>query len=185
MYEIIEWNEDLDLSEFYSLAASKGFENNSSQKMLVDCFRKEQEWNVWILYKNNKAIGSVAAHSFDSIMGENTYRIAARTCILTDRSDKNTLRTRNQIVTHQHYTSQFLIPACLNWVPESSLIYITTNRLEAGTQRLVSKIFAPAMEKTGQISYVRDVEYRGCNQSVWQFFPEKFWKEMSKYPRWN
>jgi len=185
MYEIITWNENLDLSEFYSLAAEKGFENNASQKMLVDCFRKEREWNVWILYKNNKPIGSVAAHSFDDVMGENTYRIAARTCIITDKSDKNTLRTRNQIVTHQHYTSQFLIPACLAWVPDSSSIYITTNSLESGTQRLVNKIFAPAMEKTGQMKYIKDVEYRGCQQNIWQLYPEKFWEEMSKNPRWQ
>jgi hypothetical protein len=185
MYEIVEWNKNLDLSEFYSLAAKKGFANNSSQKMLVDCFRTEKDWNVWILYKEKKAIGSVAAHSFENIMGENTYRIAARTCILTDISDKNTLRTKNQIVTHQHYTSQFLIPACLSWVPNDAFVYITTNRLEAGTQRLVNKIFAPAMEKTGQMSYIKDVEYRGCVQSVWQFYPDRFWHEMSKYPRWN
>jgi hypothetical protein len=184
MYKIVKWNENLDLTEFYQEAEDRGHTNNASQKMLVDCFRKEREWNVWILYKNKKPVGSVAAHSFDDVMGENTYRIAARTCIITDKSDKNTLRTRNQIVTHQHYTSQFLIPACLNWVPKNSSVYITTNSLEAGTQRLVNKIFAPAMEKTGQMKYICDATYRGCEQSVWQFFPERFWEEMSKHPRW-
>lgn len=185
MYEIIPWNENLDLSGFYESAANKGYVNNSSQKMLVDCFRKESNWNVWILFKDEKPIGSVAAHSFHNIMGINSYRIAARTCIITNQSDKNSLRTRNQIVTHQHYTSQFLIPACLNWVPKNSSVYITTNQLETGTQKLVNRIFAPAMEKTGQMKYMKDIEYRGCWQSVWQFFPDRFWEEMSKYPRWR
>lgn len=185
MYKIIPWSKNLELSDFYKSAANKGYINNSTQQMLVDCFSKENKWNVWILFKDEQPIGSVAAHSFDDVMGKNSYRIAARTCIITDQSDKNSLRTKNQIVTHQHYTSQFLIPACLNWVPKKSSVYITTNRLETGTQRLVNRIFAPAMEKTGQMKYVKEVEYRGCQQSVWQFFPEKFWEEMSKYPRWK
>lgn len=184
MYEIVNWSKNLDLTEFYNLANKKGYINNSSQKMLIDCFRSEKEWNVWILYRNATPIGSVAAHSFNDVMGENAYRIAARTCIITNKSDKPTLRTRNQIITHQHYTSQFLIPACLNWVPDNSRVYITTNSLESGTQKLVNKIFAPAMAKTGQMKLIRSITYRGCKQNVWQFFPEKFWKEMSKHPRW-
>jgi hypothetical protein len=36
MFEIKQWTPDLDLTEFYATAKSKGFENNASQKMLVD-----------------------------------------------------------------------------------------------------------------------------------------------------
>ena len=57
MYKIIPWSEDLELSEFYEGAADRGFENNASQHMLVDCFRKEAKWQTWILYYNNEAVG--------------------------------------------------------------------------------------------------------------------------------
>jgi len=68
MHKTIEWSQDLDLTEFYSEATHRGFINNSSQKTMIDCFRNEREWNAWILYKNNRAIGSVAAHSFDDVV---------------------------------------------------------------------------------------------------------------------
>lgn len=185
MYDIIKWSESLDLSDFYKKAAEKGFENNASQAMLVDCFRKEKEWCVWILYYNNKPVGSVAAHSFEEVMGPGTYRIAARTCVFSDELPHNSFRTRNQIVTHQHATSQFLIPACLEWVPKDSRVFITSNENSAGTQRLVHRIFGPAMEETGQMKRVKDVFYRGTMQTVWELFPEKFYEELNKHPKWR
>ena len=77
MYKIIPWSEDLDLTDFYRYCKDKGFINNASQKALIDCFRNEREWQVWILYYNDVAVGSVAAHSIDE-----GYRICARTCVL-------------------------------------------------------------------------------------------------------
>jgi hypothetical protein len=184
MYKVIPWSEDLDLDQFYITARAKGFENNSSQQMLVDCFRKEKEWQVWILFYNDIAVGSVAAHSFPE-MGENAYRIAARTCVFTDHLPTTTLRTRNQIVTHQHVTSQFLIPVCIEWCPKDSKLYITSNENSAGTQKLVHRIFGPAMEGTGQMKRICEMYYRGTYQTVWQLFPDCFYKELNKYPRWN
>jgi len=184
MYKIIPWTEDLDLKEFYATAAAKGFENNSSQQRMIDCFNNEREHQVWILYYNDKAVGSVAAHSFDKIMGENSYRIATRTCVFTDMLPTNTLRTKNQIVTHQHVTAQFLIPACINWCPSDAKLYITSNENDAGTQRLVHRIFGPAMEESGQMKRIKEIEYRGTTQTVWQVFPDKFYAELEKHPRW-
>lgn len=183
MYKIISWSEDLELSEFYKHAEEKGFVNNSSQKAMIDCFRKEDAWQAWILYYNNQAVGSVAAHSFLE-MGDNAYRIAARTCVLTSLLPTDTLRTKNQIVTHQHVTSQFLIPACIDWTPKGSRLFITSNKNEIGTQRLVHKIFGPAMEESGQMKRVKDIFYRGTNQTVWELFPDKFYDQLNKYPRW-
>lgn len=185
MYKIVPWTENLDLTEFYTIAKSKGFLNNASQQMLVDCFRKENNWQVWILYYNGTPVGSVAAHSFDDVMGPNSYRIAARTCVFTDMLPTNTLRTRNQIVTHQHVTSQFLIPVCIEWAPAGSKLYITSNENDAGTQKLVHRIFGPAMEETGQMKRIKDVFYRGTDQTVWELFPDKFYEELNKYKRWN
>lgn len=183
MYKIIPWSENLDLTEFYKTAESKGFVNNASQHMLVDCFKNEREKQVWILYYDDQAVGSVAAHSFDE-MGDNSYRIAVRTCVFSDKLPMNTLRTRNQIVTHQHVTSQFLIPACIEWAPKGSNLYITSNENSAGTQRLVHRIFGPAMERSGQMKRIKEIFYRGTEQTVWQLFPEEFYKELNKYKRW-
>ncbi len=191
---IVPWSPDLDLTEFYSTAQSVGFLNNASQKMLVDCFNKEREKQVWILYHNDIALGSVAAHSFDE-MGNNSYRIAVRTCVLSNLLPKQIIRESNSlnigglrtikgIVTHQNVTSQFLIPACLDWVPKDSRLYITSNENEVGTQRLVHRIFGPAMEKTGQMKRITDIFYRGSNQTVWEFFPERFLEELNKSERW-
>jgi len=183
MFRIIPWTKDLDLTEFYRIAESKGFTNNSSQKMLVDCFDREPEKCVWILYYNDMAVGSVAAHTFD-IMGDNCYRIAARTCAFTDMIPYSSLRTRNQIVTHQHVTSQFLIPVCIEWAPKGSRLFITSTDSDLGTQRLVHRIFGPSMEATGQMRNMGDVVYRNTNQTVWELFPDVFMNELNKYPRW-
>jgi hypothetical protein len=191
---LVPWSPDLNLTEFYSVAKSFGFLNNASQKMLVDCFDKERKKQVWILYHNDIALGSVAAHSFNE-MGDNSYRIAARTCVLSSLLPKiinresgllniSGLRTIKGIVTHQNITSQFLIPTCLDWVPKSSKLYITSNENESGTQKLVHRIFGPAMEKTGQMKRITDIFYRGSNQTVWEFFPDRFLEELNKYERW-
>ena len=183
-FNMVQWTPSLDLSEFYATAESKGFTNNASQKMLVDSLAKEKEWAVWILYYYDKAVGSVAAHSFPE-MGEDAYRIAARTCVFSDHIPIPSIRTRNQIVTHQHVTSQFLIPACIEWTPPWANLYITSNESSVGTQRLVHNIFGPAMETTGQMKRITEMNYRGTNQTVWQLYPDKFYEELAKYPRWN
>lgn len=184
MYKIVPWTEDLELSNFYHEAEKRGFKNNSSKRMLIDSFRNEKEWAVWILYYNDEAVGSVAAHSFDDVMGPRSYRIAARTCVFTDRLPLNTLRTKNQIVTHQHVTSQFLIPTCIDWTPKGSRLFITSNENEIGTQKLVHRIFGPAMEETGQMKKIKDIFYRGTNQTVWEIYPNRFYEELNKHPRW-
>lgn len=184
MYEIHPYSDNFDLTEFYYLASEKGFVNNASKHMLVDCFKNEKESQTWILFYNNKPVGSVAAHSFPE-MGEKSYRICARTCVLTDQIPTDTLRTRNQIITHQHVTGQFLIPACIEWAGRHNNLYITSNNLEGGSQRLVHNVYFPAMQKSGQAEYINDIEYRGTTQSVWKLNVEKFYQELNKHPRWG
>jgi hypothetical protein len=183
MYKIVPWTEELDLTEFYAEAEKRKLINNSTKKMLVDSLAKEKEWRVWILYYNNRAVGSVGAHSFPE-MGNNAYRVAVRTCAFSDLLPLNTLRTANQIVTHQHVTSQFLIPACLEWVPLGSKCYITSTDSDLGTQRLVHRIFGPAMEKTGQMRRVCDLHYRNTDQTVWELIADNFYEALRRYPRW-
>lgn len=187
-YKIIPWSTDLDLRNFYDSAKARGFDNNCSQHQLVDCFQHEREKQVWILFKDDAAIGSVAAHSFDDVMGENSYRIAARTCVFTDQLDGaygSALRTVSVITKHQNPTAQFLIPACLSWVPPLSKLYITTNKNNVGTQSRVHNIFGPAMEKQGVMKKIKDLHYRGTNQTVWEFDPIIFYKQLSNFKRWT
>ena len=184
MYKIVPYSDDLDLEDFYQRAKAKGFENNSSKHMLVDCFKNERESQTWILYYNNLAVGSVAAHSFDE-MGKDCYRIAARTCVLTDDIPTPTLRTRNQIITQQHATGQFLFPACIEWAGKDKNLYITSNKLEGGSQRLVHNIYFPAMVKDGQAELICEMEYRGTWQSIWKLNVKRFYKVLNKYPRWH
>lgn len=187
MFEVRKWSPELDLEEFYATAKSKGFENNSSQARLVDCFNNEREKQVWILYYNNIPVGSVAAHSFDDVMGTNSFRIAARTCVFTDKLDGaygNALRTISVITQHQNPTAQFLIPKCIEWAPTGSNLYITSNESPVGTQRRVHNIFGPALERKGLMKRIKEVTYRGTVQTVWQIFPDKFLDDLNRYPKW-
>lgn len=188
MFKIIPWSTELDLSNFYATAESRGFVNNSSQKMLVDCFNNLKEKQIWILYFNDIAIGSVAAHSFDEVMGEGAYRIAARTCVFTDKitgTYGKGLRTISVITKYQNPTAQFLIPICIEWAPINSRLFITSNESKIGTQRQVHNIFGPALEKQGVMQRTKDVMYRGTIQTVWEFFPDKFYTELNKHRKWS
>ncbi len=184
MYKIGPFTDDLDLDEFYKKAEQKGYENNTSRFWLKDCFRNEQESETWILYYNDNPVGSVAAHSFPE-MGERAYRIAARTCVFTDELPLNTLRTVKGITTHQNATAQFLIPACIEWAGKDNNLYITSNENEGGSQRLVHRIFFPALVKTGQAEKTCELEYRGTTQTVWKLNVDRFYEEMGKHGRWT
>jgi hypothetical protein len=175
MYSIVPWTEDLDLTDFYAEANKRGFINNSSQKAMIDCFKNEDSWCVWILYHNDQAVGSVAAHSI-----EEGYRICARTCVLTHLLPTNTLRTRNQIINHQHVTAQYLMPACIAWTPPWEDLYITSHPSEVGTQRLVHTVWGPSLEKTGVLTRQFEKEYRGHLQTFWKLNVDVFLEQLEK-----
>jgi hypothetical protein len=179
MYKIIPWSEELDLTDFYRYCAAKGFVNNASQKAMVDCFRNEREWQVWILYYNDVAVGSVAAHSIDE-----GYRICARTCVLSELLPLNTLRTRNQIVTHQHVTAQYFMPACIEWAAPWEDLYITSHPSEVGTQRLVHNIWGPSLEKNGVLTRAFEKEYRGHKQTFWRLNTNVFLDQLAEV-KWD
>jgi len=185
VFTLIPWTEDLNLDEFYSEAARRGFDNNSSQKKMIDCLRNEREWAAWILYQDNKAMGSVAAHSFD-IMGPNSYRICVRTCILPhNRTYKAVISAKRAIAEHQNLTSQFFIPQCIKWAGEDKNLYITSNENSSGSQRMVHTIFFPTLAKTGVMKRVCDLYYRGTDQTVWQLNTRQFLDELAVMPKWE
>jgi hypothetical protein len=178
MYKIIPWTPELDLTDFYRYCTAKGFDNNASQKAMIDCFGNEREWCVWILYYNDVAVGSVAAHSIDE-----GYRICARTCVLSELLPLNTLRTRNQIVTHQHVTAQYLMPACIEWVGTKGDMYITSHPSEVGTQRLVHTVWGPSLEKTRVLTRAFEKEYRGHTQTFWKLNADVFLEQLRSAPK--
>ena len=184
MYKLIEWSEDLDLNYFYAEADRRGFENNSSQKVMIDCFKNEREFKAWILYKDDLPVGSVAAHSLD-ILGPNAYRICVRTCAFTEYRPISGLLTVNRMIReHQHITPQFYIPACIEWAGVENDLYISSNNSPVGTQRMVHNIYCPTMEKMGLLKKTHDIEYRGHLQSFWKLDSKKFLQDLERYPRW-
>jgi len=179
----VPFSDNLELISFYETARAKGFLNNISSHAIHGCFSGEKKFQTWILYYNDQAVGSVAAHSFDE-MGENAYRICARTCVFTDQIGTNTLRTRNQIITHQHVTAQFFIPTCIEWAGRNNDLYITSNNLSHGSQKLVHKIYFPAMEASGQVRLIGEKMYRGTVQSIWKLNVDRFYQELDNHGRW-
>jgi hypothetical protein len=185
MWHLVEWSPKLDLTDFYAEASRKGFVNNSSQQTMIDCFRNEREWNVWILYENNRAIGSVAAHSFDEVMGPNSYRILTRVCTFGEsRPMKGLITPKRLVAEHQNLTDQFLLPKCIEWVNGRGKMYATSNASKEASQRLVPSYYFPTLATIGIVKKIKDVHYRYTDQTVWQINPTAFKENLDKYPRW-
>lgn len=185
MYKLVEFNDNLDLSDFYEEANRRGFANNSSKKAMIDCFRKEKEWAAWILYEDDRAIGSVAAHSFDDVMGPGSYRILTRVCTFGEARPNHGLITAKKLVAeHQNLTDQFLLPKCIEWAGMENL-YVTSNESKVASQRLVHSIYFPTLAKIGIAERVKNVHYRGTDQTVWQINAHKFLENLEKYPKWK
>ncbi len=186
MYNLIPFSEDLDLQNFYDEANRRGHVNNSSQKVMVDCFRNEQRFQVWILYKNDQAIGSVAAHTFPE-MGTNAYRILTRTCVLDGvipNNGKGLGTGRRYIQEHQNTTCQLYVPKMIEWCGLDSDMYATSNQLDGGSQRKVHNIYFPLLEQQGEFTKVKEMNYRGTIQTVWKLNPRIFLENLNRYPRW-
>lgn len=176
--KLIPYNDNLDLSYFYEKAKEKGFDNNSSKEALINCFDKEKEKQVWILYNDSLPIGSVGAHSFDEGMGPGSYRILARTCII--ETVVNRARTLRELKQHSHIVDRYYVPQCLTWA-NTDKVYATSNMSSVASQRLVHTVYLPAMESLGLVSKVKEVEYRKQVQTVWQYHPEEFLKSLYKH----
>lgn len=184
MYNLVPWSEDLDLAQFYKDAEDRGFVNNSSQSAMIDCFKKEKAFQAWILYQDFRAVGSVVAHSLPEL-GENAYRICARTCTFAEARPSNALITVNRlIVEHQNLTAQFFIPAAIEWCGADSNMYISSHPSEVGTQRMVHNIYCPTLVKTGTLERTCDLQYRGHLQTFWKLNVPVFLEQLSRYPRW-
>lgn len=185
MYKLVDWNENLDLSYFYKKASERGFVNNSSQEKMVDCFRNEDAWNVWILYDNEFPIGSVASHLFNSVFDNQSYRVLTRVCTLSEHKSSKGLLTLNRMIReHQHFSDQFFLPKCIEWSGFDSDIYATSNESKDASQQLVHKLYFPTLEKKGIVENYGQYYYRGLEQTIWKINQEKFLDSLYSFPRW-
>jgi hypothetical protein len=185
MFKLVEWHKDLNLSEFYTEADRRGFKNNNSQKTMIDCFRNEREWNAWILYNDNRPIGSVAAHSFDDVM-PGGYRILTRVCTFAEeRKDKGLITPKRLVAQHQNLTDQFMLPQCIEWVSGRGRMFATSNASKEASQRLVHSYYFPTLAKLGIVEKIKDVHYRHTDQTVWEIHPDKFYENLNRYTRWT
>lgn len=184
MHKVVEWNKDLDLANFYSEASKRGFVNNASQKAMIDCFHNEREWNAWILYNDDKAIGSVAAHSFDDVV-PGGYRILTRVCTFAEaRKDKGLITPKRLIAEHQNLTDQFLLPKCIEWVAGRGRMFATSNASKEASQRLVHSYYFPTLAKLGIVEKIKEVHYRHTDQTVWEIHADKFIENLERHERW-
>ncbi len=185
MYQIKEYKQGMDLSIFYQLCLERGFMNNSSPLRLIDTFKQQKFYKLWILFYNNLPVGTTAAHEFDEIMGENSYRICVRTCLLRKMIPIKHIRTKDGIINHQNIVSQIFIPVTLNALPNNSKCYITSSDKNEASMKQVNGIWTKLLSKQGVLERVKDVFYRGANQTVWLLNNERFLKQLNQYSRWE
>jgi hypothetical protein len=183
MYKVEEYNDSLDLSDFYKLADEKGYHNNSSKEILVDTFKHYDRWATWFLSTNNQFVGSVSAHSLEElgILGD-SFRMAARTCVLADLTERpKHMRSTNTIFKqHQHLTAQVFYPLCIEWAGRDKDLYISTNENESGKQRAVHRIYCPTLQDTGVLEEPIELEFRLSIQSFWKFNVETFYEQLNR-----
>jgi hypothetical protein len=84
---------------------------------------------------------------------------------------------------HQNITAQFFIPACIEWAKDADL-YISSHPSDVGTQRLVHKIYCPALVETGALERTCELEYRGHLQTFWKLNVDVFYEQLNQRPRW-
>lgn len=185
MYQIKEYQKGMDLSIFYQMCLARGFMNNSSPKQLIDTFRQQKFFKLWILFYDDLPVGSTVAHDFDDVMGENSYRICARTCVLSDMIPIKHVRTKGGITNHQNICSQIFIPVILEALPEGSRCYITSSDKEGASMKQVNGIWTKLLSKQGVLEKVKEVFYRGANQNVWFLDREQFFKHLKRHYQWE
>ena len=181
---IQEYNENLDLSDYYRLATERGFYNNNTKEKLIDTWLHMDRWQVWLLYYNKTIVGSIAAHSLEELgMLGDAYRIAARTCTFDDLvGQRKTLRTANTIIAkHQNLTAQFLLPLCIEWAGKNKNLYISSNENDTGTQKYVHRLYCPGLQKVNVLESPVEFEYRGAIQSFWRMNVPEFYRQMDEF----
>lgn len=184
-YRLVEYSPSLDLSEFYSESNKRGLKNNNSQAAMFDCFRNENSYTGWLVEYKKKYIGGVCIHSFDDVMGENSYRIYARACFHTELSAKPTGYMSSHFKQLQNVGLQLFTPVSIIWAGLDKKFYGSSNSREVGSSRTVNDIWFPRLADRGIFTKVCEVEYRGHFQNIWQLNVEEYIKQIRKVAHWE
>lgn len=181
MYRIEKYNCTQDLTDFFKIAESRGFYNNSSKDALYNNLTHFNDYAVHLLYYNETCVGNVSTHSLEelNILGVNAYRIAARTCLLP-HDNISRIYTKKQIVEHQGPAPQILIPTSIEYAGRNNNLYISSNKSSVGTQKLVHEFYCPLLNKTGVLCDPIDLEYRGSIQSFWKMNVDVFYNQLKQ-----
>lgn len=174
MYEIKEWNEQIDLSEFYAEASRRGFHNNDSYESMIKPFEDVEDTKILILHYNGKAVGSSISHPF-----LDGYRIFARLCVFTDLTPFSRCGTVKAFKEHQHVTPRFFLP---EHAKLDAPLYFTTHPEDTAKMQSMHRVVTKWLSDCGVIEWFRSKEYRGCIQSVWKVHTQKWLNDMNKYP---
>tara|TARA_X000000368_G_C22775786_1_gene599226 strand:- start:163 stop:732 length:570 start_codon:yes stop_codon:yes gene_type:complete len=178
-YKLLPHNDWMDLDDFYKEAAEQGYVNNSNRKIMIDAFKNEEKSQVFILFKEDKAMGATAVHTFPE-MGENSYRILTRTCVVGGML--HNAGSMGRMKRCEDLTSRFYVPKMIQWCGMDSNMYCTTNDLEGGSQRAVHRIWLPIMSKQGLFTKIKEIDYRGVTQTVWKLNPKEFLAHLENNP---
>lgn len=185
MFKLVPFSPELDLTTFYEECTRRGFTNNNSQKVMVDCLDKETRKQMYILYKGDVACGAVGSHTLPEL-GENAYRICVRACAFPEyRPNQNVVSAGIFFKQHQSVVSQYFIPQCIEFAGRESDMYISSHPSNVGTQRIVHNFYGPLMEKAGYLTRHCELEYRGHLQTFWKLNTERFLEDLSKTYRWT
>lgn len=180
-YKITQFDGTLTdgILQFMELAAQRGFTNNSTLEQIYS-YRDERRHALWFIEAGNKVVGSFGAHSIDII--PNSYRIVARTCILSDHTHYSGLRTsRRFIKQHQHLIARIAMPWCVNWINDPSAnMFISSHPSSVGTQRIVHNLYCPTLVEVGVLEKYGEYFYRGHTQTFWKLDHEELFRQLAE-----
>jgi hypothetical protein len=169
-----------ELEQFMSISRERGLVNNATIEDLYR-YRRERESVLFLLSNEQGIMGTFGAHSMDIF--PDSYRICARACILTDKTERSSLRTRNQILKHDNVLARFGLHYCTQWVLKqnpAAKIFITTHPSEVGAMELMHRIVCPIFERAGLVQNYGDHEYYKHVQRFWLFKPEKYYEQINE-----
>ena len=181
MLKLVEFDENLNLQSFYDECTKRGLINNNSQKKIYDNFKKYDKFQTWVLIRDNNPVGSVVAHSFDDYK-PSSFRILARTCVLSDKSNFKAMGTVENFKKHQHITARYFLPKCIEWCGVENDMYITTHAEKTGKMSAVHRIVTNFWKNKYLIQEVEIINYRKSLQTLWKLNTQKFLNELKLYP---
>jgi len=184
-YQIVEYSPDIDLTDFYAENRRRGLENNINQQVMFDCFKNEKHWTGWLVKYNKKFIGGVCIHSFDDIMGPNSYRIYARSCFHTELSMKPTGYLKTHYSKLQNVGLQLFTAVSIEWAGLDKKFYGSSNSRDVGSAQIVDKVWFPRLGERGLFSKIKEVYYRGQHQNIWELNVEEYLKQIKTVPLWE